>query len=127
MFPFGYGLSYTTFAQRIVRASIDRAGEVTVDVAATNRGRVPGADVVEGYVRDPSSTGEPPEQLRAFSRVFLWPHQTRIVRLVFTPARSRSGAPGPATGTQPGTTSPTTPSASRSAQPGGQWTVAPGV
>ena len=127
LFAFGYGLSYTTFAQRIVRASIDRAGEVAVDVAATNRGRVPGADVVEGYVRDPSSTGEPPEQLRAFSRVFLWPHQTRIVRLVLHPSAFAFWSSGPATGTRPGTTSPTTPSASRSAQPNGQWTVAPGT
>ena len=127
LFPFGYGLSYTTFSQRIVRASIDRSGEVSLDVAATNRGHVPGADVVEGYVHDPSSTGEPPEQLRAFGKVFLWPHQTRIVRLVLHPSAFAFWSSGPATGTQPETTSPTTPSATRSAQPAGQWTVAPGT
>ena len=127
LFPFGYGLSYTRFSQRIVRASIDRGGDVTVDVADTNRGGTPGADVVEGYVHDPSSTGEPPEQLRAFSKVFLWPHQTRIVRLVMHPSAFAFWSSGPATGTQPATTSPTTPSATRSAQPAGQWTVAPGA
>ncbi len=127
LFPFGYGLSYTTFSHRIVRASIGRDGDVTVDVADTNRGHTPGADVVQGYVHDPSSTGEPPEQLRAFSKVFLWPHQTRIVRLVMHPSAFAFWSSGPATGTQPATTSPTTPSATRSAQPAGQWTVAPGT
>jgi beta-glucosidase len=127
LFPFGFGLSYTSFSQRIVRTGFDRQGDVTVDVAVTNRGHLPGSDVVEGYVHDPSSTGEPPEQLRAFGKVFLWPHQTRIVRLVFHPSAFAFWSSGPATGTQPGTTSPTTPSATRSAQPAGQWTVAPGT
>ncbi|MFZ1993238.1 MAG: glycoside hydrolase family 3 C-terminal domain-containing protein [Solirubrobacteraceae bacterium] len=127
LFPFGYGLSYTSFAQRIVRTGLDPQGDVTLDVADTNRGRVPGADVVEGYVHDPSSTGEPPEQLRAFGKVFLWPHQTRIVHLVLHPSAFAFWSSGPAGGTQPGTTSPTSPSATGSAQPAGQWTVAPGV
>lgn len=127
LFPFGYGLSYTTFSQRIVQASMTRGGDVTLEVAATNRGRVPGADVVEGYVHDPSSTGEPPEQLRAFGKVFLWPHQTRIVRLVLHPSAFAFWSSGAATGTQPETTSPTAPSATRSPQPDGQWTVAPGT
>jgi hypothetical protein len=86
-----------------------------------------GADVVEGYVHDPASTGEPPEQLRAFSRVSLGPGQTKIIRLVFRPSAFAYLNSGPATGTAPGTTSPTTPSATSSPQPPGRWTIAGGV
>ena len=53
VFPFGYGLSYTSFRQRIVETRVHRNGNVTVVVQDTNRGSVRGADVVEGYVHDP--------------------------------------------------------------------------
>ncbi|HEX4010398.1 MAG TPA: glycoside hydrolase family 3 C-terminal domain-containing protein [Solirubrobacteraceae bacterium] len=126
LFPFGYGLSYTSFARRIVRTRTDH-GDVTVDVADTNRGRTAGADVVEGYVRDPASTGEPPEQLRAFGKVFLEPGQTRIVQLVFRSSAFAYWSSGPATGTTPATTSPTTPGGSSAPEPAGHWAIAPGL
>ncbi len=127
LFPFGFGLSYTSFARRIVHAWSDGTGSLVVDVADTNRGRMAGADVVEGYVHDPVATGEPPEQLRAFAKVTLAPGQTRIVRLVFRPSSFAYWSSGPATGTTPGTTSPTTPQAGLSPQPDGRWTIAPGT
>lgn len=127
LFPFGFGLSYTSFARRIVGVERDRAGNIAVDVLDTNRGRVAGADVVEGYVHDPASTGEPPEQLRAFSKVSLAPGRSRTVRLLFRPSAFAYWNSGPATGTTPGTTSPPTPQAGLSPEPTGRWTIAPGT
>ena len=127
LFPFGYGLSYTSFRQRIVDTKVHRNGNVTVVVQDTNRGSVSGADVIEGYVHDPSSAGEPPEQLRAFSKVTIAPGHTAKVKLTFRPSSFAYWNSGPATGTKPGTTSPSAPGVDTSTQPGGQWTVAPGV
>ncbi len=127
LFPFGFGLSYTTFARRIVARWAGRDGDVFLNVADTNRGRVAGGDVVEAYVHDPASTGEPPEQLRAFQRVWLAPGQTKLVTLQFRPSSFAYWRSGPATGTTPGTTSPTIPTATPSSQPSGHWTIAPGA
>lgn len=73
LFPFGFGLSYTSFRQRIVSTSTDADGNVRVVVADTNTGTRAGADVVEEYVHDPAVTGEAPQQLRAFAKVTLAP------------------------------------------------------
>ena len=127
LFPFGFGLSYTTFARRIVAWWPGQDGSVLVRVADTNRGHVAGADVIEAYVHDPASTGEPPEQLRAFQRVWLTPGQTKLVTLQFRPSSFAYWTSGPGTGTTPGTTSPTTPTATPSPQPPGHWTIAPGA
>ena len=127
LFPFGFGLSYTRFDRRIIGRWIGRDGTVTVRVADTNRGTVAGADVVEGYVHDTASTGEPPEQLRAFDKVWLDPGQTEALTLRFRPSAFAYWDSGPATGTTPGTTSPTTLTNTPSPQPPGHWTVAPGI
>ncbi|MGH3282057.1 MAG: fibronectin type III-like domain-contianing protein [Trebonia sp.] len=56
---------------------------MSVVVADTNAGPRSGSDVIEGYVHDPGVTGEPPEQLRAFTRVTLRPGQTKLATLTF--------------------------------------------
>ncbi len=78
LFPFGFGLSYTSFG--LGRAVLRRtATGVAVELSVSNRGRRAGADVVQAYVSFPAIAGEPPEQLRAFSRVLLQPgRSTRI-------------------------------------------------
>jgi beta-glucosidase len=86
MFPFGYGLSYTTFEFADLHVSKRSATTATVSVKVTNTGTRAGADVAQVYVRDPRSTGEPTEQLRAFARVELQPGQTKTAR--FTLDRS---------------------------------------
>lgn len=90
LFPFGYGLSYTTFAfghLMVLPARIDGSGSVTATVEVTNTGKRPGAEVAQLYVAFPASAGEPPRQLRAFEKVTLPPGATRQVSFKL-PARA---------------------------------------
>jgi beta-glucosidase len=83
LFPFGYGLSYTTFrfSHIQVPGQIKPGEQVVVALDITNTGSRSGADVVQVYVADPPSAGEPPRQLRGFQKVNLQPHQTRHVTI----------------------------------------------
>jgi beta-glucosidase len=88
LFPFGYGLSYTTFAfsgLRLDRASVTGTGDVTVSATVTNTGHRAGSDVAQLYVGDPAATGEPPRALAGFDKVTLAPGQSRRVSLTLTP------------------------------------------
>ena len=71
LFPFGFGLSYTTFSFSNLTLSGNPSTSVTASATITNTGSVAGSDVAQAYVGDPSSTGEPPWQLKGFSRVTL--------------------------------------------------------
>ncbi len=83
LYPFGYGLSYTTFAYKNLRTSTGtlRASDtVIVRVDVTNTGRRIGDDVAQLYVRHLGSRVErPTEDLRGFRRVTLKPDETRTV------------------------------------------------
>jgi beta-glucosidase len=80
LFPFGFGLSYTTFG--LSRPSIhSNSVDIFVSATVTNVGTVRGTDVVQAYVRDPVAAGEPPDQLRAFARVTLAPGESRAIEL----------------------------------------------
>jgi beta-glucosidase len=79
LFPFGFGLSYTSF--RFSRLTVRSRHEgVIVHFEVTNTGRLRGADVAQVYVGDPPVAGEPPEQLAGFERVSLAPGQSRMVK-----------------------------------------------
>jgi beta-glucosidase len=81
LFPFGYGLSYTTF--RLSHLTVTDAGpDVVATVDVTNTGHRAGAEVVQAYVTQPAKNGEPPGQLRAFAKVTLNPGETKHVKLV---------------------------------------------
>jgi beta-glucosidase len=79
LFPFGYGLSYTSFSYSdlVVSPQLNHNGQVTVGVDVTNTGDRAGDDVAQVYVSDPPSAGEPPQQLKAFQRVHLAAGQTK--------------------------------------------------
>lgn len=85
LFSFGYGLSYTHFTFSRMRAVTTPAGGVNVQATITNAGPVQGADVVQCYLGYPTSAGEAPRQLRAFTRVNLAPRQSATVNLTLSP------------------------------------------
>ena len=83
-FPFGFGLSYTTFVYSDMRVVPVKDGEVTVSFRVTNSGQVAGAAVPQVYVGPgPSVAGvqQAIRSLRGFDRVFLAPHETKAVTI----------------------------------------------
>ncbi len=85
LYPFGHGLSYTTFEYANLRTSspaIAAGGTVSVDVDVTNTGKVPGDSVVQLYVGYPESKVERPRRaLAGFERVTLMPGERRTVHV----------------------------------------------
>lgn len=89
LFPFGYGLSYTTFSYANLRLDPGRitVGEAaTVAVEVTNSGSRAGVEVVQLYVHDRlASLTRPVMELRGFQRMALEPGETRTVRFTLRP------------------------------------------
>ncbi|MGH7997111.1 MAG: glycoside hydrolase family 3 N-terminal domain-containing protein, partial [Opitutaceae bacterium] len=89
LYPFGFGLSYTTFAYRALHISPERqgaAGEIQVSCEVSNTGDREGTEVVQLYLRDDySSTTTFDEMLRGFERVRLRPGETKPVHFTLTP------------------------------------------
>jgi beta-glucosidase len=94
LFPFGYGLDYTSFAVSDAQITASPGGGFRVRVKVTNTGSRSGADVVQAYVAYPSGLGEPPEQLRAFTRVVVAPGATVQATLVLPVSDFASDAGG---------------------------------
>lgn len=90
LFPFGWGLSYTTFQfknLRLSEAAIGTEGQTTVSVDVTNTGSRKGDEVAQLYLRDRVSTvTRPVQELKGFERVTLQPGETRTVQFKLTPA-----------------------------------------
>ncbi len=84
LFPFGFGLSYTTFEVsdlQLDRPSVSPGGHVTASVTLTNTGDRRGADVVQLYLHDPvASLSQPVRRLRGFERVALDAGESRTVQ-----------------------------------------------
>ncbi len=89
LFPFGFGLSYTTFSfsNIMLQKSIiskDESTKLYVDV--TNTGKVKGEEVVQVYIRDIfSSVTRPVKELKGFKRIYLNPGETKTVEFDITP------------------------------------------
>lgn len=88
-YPFGYGLSYTTFSVTNLRtssASVGRNGSLPVHADVTNTGSVPGSDVVQVYVHENyTSILQPVRRLEGFQRVTLAPGATKTVTFTLGP------------------------------------------
>jgi beta-glucosidase len=84
LYPFGYGLSYTTFSYSdlSIPASAAAGENVNVRVTVTNTGKVAGDEVVELYLTDEkASTPRPIRQLGGFTRISLKPGESRVVEI----------------------------------------------
>lgn len=81
LFPFGHGLSYTSFGFENLR--IEKSGnKVSVKLGVKNTGSVSGAEVIQAYVRDEASSLERPEkELKAFLKVILQPGEAKEIEL----------------------------------------------
>jgi beta-glucosidase len=89
LFPFGFGLSYTSFTYSnltISPARIGMADEAKVTVTVTNTGKRAGDEIVQLYIRDlVSSVTRPLMELKDFKRISLAPGESRAVEFVITP------------------------------------------
>jgi beta-glucosidase len=85
LFPFGHGLSYTTFEYDNLRLSADEfspGAKIQVQVNVTNTGGRSGQEVIQLYLRDlHSSLIRPPKELKAFEKITLDPGETQTVLL----------------------------------------------
>jgi beta-glucosidase len=85
LYPFGYGLSYTTFSYanlKVSSAAMASDGTITVSVDVTNTGSRTGDEVVQLYVKHLKSKVERPvEELKGFQRVTLKPNETKTVQI----------------------------------------------
>jgi beta-glucosidase len=86
LYPFGHGLSYTTFAYDLPKLSADKVGPLealTVSVSVRNTGKRAGDEIVQLYLRDDvASITRPVRTLRGFAKVSLQPGEART--LTFT-------------------------------------------
>jgi beta-glucosidase len=89
LFPFGYGLSYSTFDYSNLKVTPERigpGGQATVTVTVTNTGKRAGDEIVEMYIRDQvSSVTRPVRELKGFQRITLAPGESKTVSLSITP------------------------------------------
>jgi beta-glucosidase len=88
LYPFGYGLSYTTFEYGDIKLSKSKLkGDeiLTVSVTLTNTGKVAGEEVVQLYIQDPAaSISRPVKELKNFKKVFLQPGEKKDINIEIT-------------------------------------------
>jgi beta-glucosidase len=83
LYPFGYGLSYTTFSYRglqLAKRTIRAGDPLIAEVTVTNTGKREGDEVVQLYLSFPNVPGAPLRALRGFKRVHLKPDESQTVR-----------------------------------------------
>jgi beta-glucosidase len=85
LFPFGYGLSYTTFEIKNVKLDIKSDGSGTFTADVTNTGKCDGTEIVQVYIRDLSDADGPLKSLRGFQRVDVKAGQTATATIQLTP------------------------------------------
>jgi beta-glucosidase len=90
LYPFGFGLSYTTFSYSHGRVDHKSGNDASVGVRVTNSGKRAGSEVVQLYVAFPREAAEPPRQLKGFERVSLKPGESRTVTMKLDNAALRA-------------------------------------
>jgi beta-glucosidase len=108
LYPFGFGLSYTTFARSnlSVTPNVSRNGTATARFTVTNTGTRAGTDIVPLYVNQPvSAVVTPPQRLVGFTRVTLAAGQSKTVRITF-PASALAETQGDINASGPPTVEP---------------------
>jgi beta-glucosidase len=84
LFPFGFGLSYTTFEYTL--REIRPGNDMTIDFNVKNTGNREGVDIPEVYATLPNNSGEPPKRLVGWSRVELKPGESKRVSVMIPKA-----------------------------------------
>lgn len=88
LYPFGYGLSYTTYEYSDLKANVDKNGKGTVEVTVKNTGSRDGVEVAQMYIRDVvSSVTRPVKELKGFARIPLKAGESRTVTMDVTPEK----------------------------------------
>ena len=88
LYPFGYGLSYTTFSYSdfVMPEKVIAGDKISVKVTVTNTGKVEGDEVVQLYLTDEkASTSRPIRQLEGFTRINIKPGESRVVEFNLEP------------------------------------------
>jgi beta-glucosidase len=89
LYPFGYGLSYTTFEfgdAQISSSEIAKDEEVRISIPVENKGEVDGDEVVQVYIKNPNDPAAPVKTLKAFERVAIKAGDREIVELLLEPS-----------------------------------------
>jgi beta-glucosidase len=83
LFPFGFGLSYTSFrhSNLQVQNADGRGTDVAISARITNTGKREGSEVVQLYLGSPAESEEPPKQLKGFEKIRLKPGESKVVTL----------------------------------------------
>ena len=81
LFPFGYGLSFTTFEMSNEHLDMKDDGSIMISVDVANTGRRDGTEIVQVYIKNPADPDAPLKTLRAFQRVDVKAGQTKSVKL----------------------------------------------
>lgn len=90
LFPFGFGLSYTTFSYsnlKLDKQKLTSGGTLNISVTLTNTGKFDGTEVAQLYTRDlVGSIGRPVKELKGYQQVFLKKGESRTINFTLTPA-----------------------------------------
>jgi beta-glucosidase len=89
LYPFGFGLSYTTFKYenlKVEKNKIKIGGSTDVSINVTNTGKISGSEVVQLYLRDlVASVSMPVKELKGFQKIYLNPGETKTLKFIITP------------------------------------------